>query len=288
MSHLSQLKEHESTSRRDFSDLIKNNEHLANLIFYMHNIYEQIFNGKVGAPVHEKLQNGCKVLEVCCDDGIWITEVATEYPNTKFYAVDFTLPNFSNNIDNIIFIECDISKLLPFPDNEFDYISIKDKFMFINDDAFRKALSEILRVLKPEGWLEVICSYGTDAVHGSEYTRLDSAWKSWLRVQNVDLNIRANLENYLQETGKVESMSHRIVETPFINDHAFGEFMMEISLLFYRHIRNDLAPFINLSFEEFDNLVKNAVSELNDKDLKVTLKHKQVLARKKSTNSNEN
>ncbi|CAG8789181.1 5199_t:CDS:1, partial [Cetraspora pellucida] len=51
----------------------------------------------------------------------------------------------------------------------------------------------------------------------------------------------ANLENRLQETGKVESMSHRIVETPFINDRAFGEFMIEISLLFYRNIRNDFA-----------------------------------------------
>ncbi|CAG8457749.1 42764_t:CDS:2 [Gigaspora margarita] len=144
--------------------------------FYLHNIYEQAFNGNIGAPVHEKLQNGAKVLEFGCEIGIWSTEVATKYPNTEFYVID-SFPTLLDSIDNITFIECDIIKKIPFPDNEFDYVIFKDKALTIEKDAFQKVLSKIIIVLKPRG-------------------------ESWLKTYNLDYDTMMNFGNYLQETEK--------------------------------------------------------------------------------------
>ncbi|CAG8557952.1 8818_t:CDS:1, partial [Scutellospora calospora] len=39
-------------------------EEVYNIHFYLYNIFEYLFNGSIGAPVIEKLQNGAKVLEL--------------------------------------------------------------------------------------------------------------------------------------------------------------------------------------------------------------------------------
>ncbi|CAG8825798.1 20188_t:CDS:2, partial [Cetraspora pellucida] len=176
MSHHSQKKIYESL------DILApvGEEELNVARFYLHNIYEHLFNGKIGAPVHEQLQNGAKVLEFCCDGGIWSTEVAAEHPNSEFYAIDFVISDyFAVNSDdednNVKFIECDISKKLPFLDNEFDYVFSKDKCLFMERNTFQQVLLEIFRVLKPGGWLEIVYSLEPDVAYAPAYTRLYDA-----------------------------------------------------------------------------------------------------------------
>ncbi|CAG8672011.1 4898_t:CDS:2, partial [Cetraspora pellucida] len=238
-----------------------------------HNIYEHLFDGKVGAPVRKKLQNGAKVLEFCCESGVWTSEVAAEYPNSEFYAVSSVQPESINKFNNITFIECDIFKRLPFPDNEFDYVFSKDKFLYMEKNKFQEVLLEIFRILKPGSWLEVIYSCTTDLVYGPSYKRLCGAMDSWYKVQNIDLEIIHNFENYLKKSGKTEDILCRTIDTQLNGGYAFGEFIIEIILFFYRSSRDYLAPFMNISFEEFDNLVNNAESELNSEDNKTTLRH---------------
>ncbi|CAG8537662.1 6695_t:CDS:2 [Cetraspora pellucida] len=286
MSHHSQINENESTSEREFIRPVEDEEESANIRLYMHNIYEEVFGGKVGAPVQENLQNGAKVLELCCEDGIWITEVAAEYPNTEFYGVDSNIQNSDNNFNNVTFIECNIFKKLPFPDNEFDYIFAKDKILYMEKNTFLKVLSEILRVLKPGGWLEILCSFNTEHVYGPAYTRLRNTWESWLEVQNIDKDLSLNLENYLKQTGKTGTPLCRTKDSQVGCGNAFGEFLVEFLLFFYRTARDYLAAFMNISLEEFDDLVNKAENELS-KESRTTMRHKQVLARKMSMHSEE-
>ncbi|CAG8853698.1 10381_t:CDS:1, partial [Gigaspora margarita] len=49
MSHPSRIEKHESTDKKDFRFPIEN-ENSNDSRFYLHNIYEQAFNGNVGAP----------------------------------------------------------------------------------------------------------------------------------------------------------------------------------------------------------------------------------------------
>ncbi|CAG8506785.1 19502_t:CDS:2 [Cetraspora pellucida] len=256
MSHLSQIKENKSVSEKDFRSPIKNEEEINNTRLYARAFYEYIFNGKVGAPVREKLRNGAKVLEFRSDGGIWAIEVSADYPNSEFYAVDSIIPKFDNKIDNVKFIECNIFEKLPFPANEFDYIFSESKFLYMEKNTFRKVLLEIFRVLKPEGI-------------------------SWIKKQNIDYDISTSFENYVKETEKAESIVYRIVETQIGSGDTEGEFLLEVIILFYKNVKDCLAPLMNISFEEFDDLINNFQSESNAEGSKVILKHKQVLARKK-------
>ncbi|CAG8799964.1 8432_t:CDS:2 [Cetraspora pellucida] len=285
MSHHSEIKKHESTSTNAYLPPVEDSEDSINTRFYMYNIYEHVFNDIICAPVQEKLQTGAKVLEFCCDSGIWTTEIAPEYPNTEFYAVDSTISISGEKFNNITFIECDIFKKLPFPDNEFDYIVSQDKLFLMEKNRFLEGLSEIIRVLKPEGWLEFVGTYNTDLVYGSAYKQLKNTWESWLRLQNIDSDIVKNIENYLQQTGKVESISCQTKDSQIRSGNAFGEFLNEFIFSFYRSTRDYLAPFMSISLEEFDDLVNKAECELSAKDNQTTIRHKQILAKKKSMHS---
>ncbi|CAG8567358.1 6277_t:CDS:2 [Cetraspora pellucida] len=256
MSYNSPIEEHEFTFTGDFHYPLKDKANLCNTTFYMHSIYEHVFNGNVGAPVHEKLQNGGQIL------------VASEYPDTKIYAIDASVPS-SDSCDNVTFMEWSVFKKLPFPDSEFDYVFSRDKYSIFAKDDFQENLSEIFRVLKPGGWLEV------------------RKWYSWLMKHNIDHSLMVTLENVLQESGKAESISRKIVNIPIRSDYSFGEFSLDVYLFYFRSARDYMAPFMDISFEEFDTLMNNVESELNAKNSSVVLRHKQVFARKKNTHSKE-
>ncbi|CAG8547382.1 15967_t:CDS:2 [Cetraspora pellucida] len=261
MSHHSQIEEHEFTFTGDFHYPLKDKANLCNTTFYMHSIYEHVFNGNVGAPVHEKLQNGGQILVIGVESGIWVTEVASEYPDTQIYAIDASVPS-SDSCENVTFIEWSVFKKLPFPDSEFDYVFSRDKYSIFAKNDFQENLSEIFRVLKPGGY-------------------------SWLMNHNIDHNLMVTFENVLQESGKAESISRNIVNIPIRSDNSFGEFSLDVYLFYFRSAKDYMAPFMDISFEEFDTLMNNVESELNAKNSSVVLRHKQVFARKKNTHSKE-
>ncbi|CAG8665272.1 37506_t:CDS:2 [Gigaspora margarita] len=236
MNDYSQTDEYENINKKIFRAPFQDQE-FNNLAFYLHSIYEYVFNGHVGAPIHEKLKSGAKVLEFGWESDLWVTEVAAEYPNTEFYVVDFNVPASNNDDDNITFIKCDILQKLPFPDDGFDYVFSRDKFLFFEKDNFYDYLSETLRILKPGGWLE--------------------------------------------------SMSHQLVKVPSGCSNAFGEFTYELTLFVMKSTKDYLAPFMNISFEVFDNLVSIAESEMQAKDCDLSFKMKRILARKKISSSKD-
>ncbi|CAG8728381.1 28226_t:CDS:2 [Gigaspora margarita] len=251
-------------------------------------MYEYLFNGLVGAPIHEKLQHGAKVLEFCWDSDLWITEVAAEYPNTKFYVVDFNILASNNDDDNITFIKCELFQKLPFPDDEFDYIFCRDKFHFFEKDNFYYYLSDILRILKPGGWLEIGYLLNHDINNGPATKLMMDAWQLWLKSHNVVKDFMENFEKYLQDTGKVESILHQLVTSPIGGIHDFGEFSRELVICYMKCSKDYLVPFMNISTEVFDSLVSIAESEMRAKDCDMSFQLKRIIARKKIPTSKEN
>ncbi|KAF0561610.1 S-adenosyl-L-methionine-dependent methyltransferase [Gigaspora margarita] len=259
MNDYSQTDEYENINKKIFRAPFQDQE-FNNLAFYLHSIYEYVFNG----------------------------HVAAEYPNTEFYVVDFNVPASNNDDDNITFVKCDILQKLPFPDDEFDYVFSRDKFLFFEKDNFYDYLSEALRILKPRGWLEVEYLFNHNITNGPVAMLIIDAWNSWFKSYNIVYDFLENFEKYLQETGKVESMSHQLVKVPSGCSNAFGEFTYELTLFVMKSTNDYLAPFMNISFEVFDNLVSIAESEMQAKDCDLSFKMKRILARKKISSSKDN
>ncbi|RIB17583.1 S-adenosyl-L-methionine-dependent methyltransferase [Gigaspora rosea] len=262
--------------------LIKDSEEFENFNFYTYQAIEHAFNGSVGAPVHEMLQTGIKVLEFGCRTGIWTTEVADEYPNSKFYAVDFATRN--SNDDKITFISCDIHQMLPFPDNEFDYVFSRNKTNFFAKDKFQGFLFEIFRILKPGGWLEIEHSLPVDVndACAPAFARINAAYASWHKERGIDFDLITRLEDYLQMTGKVEFITSRIVKVPLGGDD-LGEFTSETTSYFIKLIKELLVPYMGIAFEEYDRLVSEVEDEMKGKCGEPFASQIKVFAKNKKT-----
>jgi ubiquinone/menaquinone biosynthesis C-methylase UbiE len=69
-----------------------------------------------------------RVLDVACGSGVWVLEMATSFPNSHFYGIDFACI-YPNTIKpaNTHFNQGDIldPEGFPYPDEYFDYIHMR-------------------------------------------------------------------------------------------------------------------------------------------------------------------
>ena len=82
--------------------------------------------------------------------------MATDFPNPSFTGVDIS-PVTPQGIKpkNVHFVQGNILDGLPFPDNSFDYVHQRLLILGIPSDKWQSVVNDIVRVLKPGGYLEV-------------------------------------------------------------------------------------------------------------------------------------
>lgn len=95
-----------------------------------------------GSSYHQWLQDSPtspppRVLDIACGNGTWVLEMATEFPESEFYGIDI-LANYPTTVKpaNTFFCQCDIlnPKGLPYPDNYFDYIHIRQVYSCFSEE----------------------------------------------------------------------------------------------------------------------------------------------------------
>ncbi|RIA99728.1 S-adenosyl-L-methionine-dependent methyltransferase [Glomus cerebriforme] len=130
--------------------------------YHMHHFLKKyIFQNNFSSPIEEKLmRNECKVLDVACGAGTWLLDLSINYPKSKFFGLDIK-PLFPKEIkpDNLEFIQADMLNGLPYPDNEFDFVHQETMLLMLTPDQWNYAISEIVRVTKPGGWIELVEPY---------------------------------------------------------------------------------------------------------------------------------
>ncbi|CAG8514636.1 57_t:CDS:2, partial [Acaulospora colombiana] len=123
--------------------------------FTLRHIWESNFS----APIHELLQvPGTKVLDVGCATGTWTLEMATEYPLAKFTGIDI-IPIYPSEIKpkNVEFEIANILNRLPYEDGTFDFVFMRSMSLtFTTQEWEEVVISELIRVLKPGGWIEIM------------------------------------------------------------------------------------------------------------------------------------
>src|SRR5688572_2572006 len=90
-----------------------------------YNIFKFFWKSKFSSPVHELLNSGeAKVLDIGCGTGLWLLEMAKEYPKSTFIDVDMSpmFPNERNTPSNVHFLQLNLNDGLPFPNETFDFV----------------------------------------------------------------------------------------------------------------------------------------------------------------------
>ncbi|CAG8577362.1 1968_t:CDS:2 [Funneliformis caledonium] len=139
------------------------NRYLASDIDYVENVHafhfvkRHLFQSNFSSPIEEKIiQGGCNVLDVACGSGTWLLDLSSNYEDSHFFGLDFQAI-YPQEIKppNLNFIEADILDGLPFPDNEFDFVHQDTMTRILQKNQWEFILSELIRVTKPGGYIEI-------------------------------------------------------------------------------------------------------------------------------------
>ncbi|KAG0216064.1 hypothetical protein BGX28_005959 [Mortierella sp. GBA30] len=124
-----------------------------------HYLVRFIFKGNYNVKLDREAN--LKILDVATGTGVWALEMAHELPKADIYGVDIS-SIFPADIKpkNCHFQLCNILDGLPFPDNYFDFIYQRLLVYALTPAQRKQVNTELLRVLKPEGFLQLVESDG--------------------------------------------------------------------------------------------------------------------------------
>lgn len=122
-------------------------------IAFQHRFLKSIFNlYNVPFPV------AANILDVGSGAGMWSREMAHNFPGAQVYAIDLEEPKITGHLEtnNYHYVQANILKTFPFPENTFDYVYQRLLVAAIPTTMWSFLFIEELRVLKSGGWLEVL------------------------------------------------------------------------------------------------------------------------------------
>ncbi|HEX7736838.1 MAG TPA: class I SAM-dependent methyltransferase [Ktedonobacteraceae bacterium] len=98
------------------------------------------------------------ILDVGCGTGLWAFEIAQAFPEATVMACDLIEPPVGalSPPANYQFLQADVLKGLPFPDQQFDFVHQRFLVLAIPAQAWPGVLRELVRVTRAGGWVEVV------------------------------------------------------------------------------------------------------------------------------------
>ncbi|KAJ8654499.1 hypothetical protein O0I10_009805 [Lichtheimia ornata] len=187
----------------------------------MHSLLKRVLGGLCKAPVH-RILSSCEehsirpnVLEIGCGQGSWIIDMATQFPKADFHGVDTSLPAMPTDAkrNNAYFkVHKCRQEPLSFADDTFDYIHMRMLLCRFTHPEWVRLLREIMRVLKPGGYLEIVDLDYTVKRAGSRGNDLinHQMLEKMLKEHQIDLQRARHLPTWLQ-TDFVDIQQDRVV-----------------------------------------------------------------------------
>ncbi|MGH2479699.1 MAG: methyltransferase domain-containing protein, partial [Ktedonobacteraceae bacterium] len=172
---------------------------------FQHYIIRYILRGNHAVLLDQSVKN---ILDVGSGTGIWGHEIARAFPLARVYGLDLEPPHTISLAapaiampDNYHFIQGNVLKGLPFPDNMFDYVHQRLLFLGVPQNSWPAVISELLRVTRPGGWVEI---YEADILFpdAGPATRELNSWTSqFMRMRGVDTTQMRQLGNLFRQQG---------------------------------------------------------------------------------------
>ncbi|KAF9378036.1 hypothetical protein CPB97_009801 [Podila verticillata] len=137
-----------------------------------HYLVRFVFKGNYNVQLDHDAK--LKILDVATGTGVWALEMSHEFPKAEVYGVDIS-PIFPAEIkpSNCHFQLCNILDGLPFPDNYFDFVYQRLLVYALSPAQRKQVYAELQRVLKPEGFLQLVESDGIVYNPGPEMEKIN-------------------------------------------------------------------------------------------------------------------
>ncbi|PKC68524.1 hypothetical protein RhiirA1_506987 [Rhizophagus irregularis] len=196
---------------------------------------------------------------LACGPGTWLLDLANKYENSYFFGVDIN-PLYPQEIkpNNLEFIEADVTIGLSFHDNEFDFTHVENMDLVFAPDQWDFVLSELIRITKPGGYIEVAGSTRHDGHVGEG---------------NIETDLMYNLDSKFelqQNIGEVHRIEKDLIIGP--NGDKTGLVLQDIyvSYLTSEIVIKNLSEKIGISEEEYKNMIgKDLIEEFKQTSPKI-------------------
>ncbi|CAM0136158.1 hypothetical protein VKS41_005449 [Umbelopsis sp. WA50703] len=127
----------------------------------LHFLLKHMFRSNYSAPVTELLStkksdgSRARVLDIGCGPGHWSLEMASEFPDARFYGVDISAI-YPTDIKpaNTFFIQDNILTTEILDQESFDYIFVRHVYGCFSVFEWDLLMKVIMRLLKPGGFVE--------------------------------------------------------------------------------------------------------------------------------------
>ncbi len=209
------------------------------------------------------LQAPGRILDVGCGTGRWAIEMAKAFPSAEIVGLDIVkpTPDASQRPSNVLFLQRDVLKRLPFTDHIFDYVHMRFLIGALPAANFQSVINELSRVVRPGGWIE-LAEPGPFINAG---VGLETLWK-WMTAlakrKGIDMAAGSHLDKFLKEAG-FKHVSKQQIDIPV------GDFAGQIGHLSAQNILDLVsaiqAPVVALniaSAKEFETMLGIAKTEL--------------------------
>ncbi|KAI8369525.1 S-adenosyl-L-methionine-dependent methyltransferase [Radiomyces spectabilis] len=197
-------------------------------------------------------------------------EMASQYPQAQIFGADIRVPPEQPNFKNLKFLEMDIHQPWPLSDNSVDFVFQRNMGHFIQKDQWPFVLREMLRVLKPNGYIELV---EPDLWHHNPGPVLQAFDQFFQNLCNTDLHIDYAFTETLKD--QVEAVGFVDIEQRTL-DIPIGEWPQEPELKQFGFINKETQKALlknrrqfymtkwNLSSEDYDTAVVEVLEEFEE------------------------
>ncbi len=151
------------------------------------------------APIDKQVRH---ILDVATGTGRWAHEMARTFPNAQVIGLDMEEPaNPIERPDNYTFLQGNLFAGLPFADHTFDYVHQRFLVLALPAKQWPFVISELVRVTRPGGYVELVEGGGNFQQIGPATTQLKQWWDIASRVNGIDVSLMAQLPLLLRNGG---------------------------------------------------------------------------------------
>ncbi len=155
-----------------------------NRLDFQHYMLRYALRGNYLAPLTQPES----ILDVGCGTGRWAEEMARQFPRARVVGVDLVSPHEAPDVpggetrpSNFSFTQANVLDGLPFAEASFDFTHQRLLFLAVPTTRWPAVVSELVRVTRPGGWVELVEGSAVPPGSGPAIAR----WGQWMAAASA-------------------------------------------------------------------------------------------------------
>ena len=184
-------------------------------------IQQHLIKLALGSNYCAPIRQPTRILDVACGTGTWGREMAQQFPQARVLGIDVDRTPLERALErlgpqglvppNFRFQVADALQPLPFADAAFDYAHARLMSPFVPQRQWPQVIAEMLRVLEPGGFIELVEFEESARSTDPALTALIAALDRVALARGLDTHTGVKLAGYLRQAGATAVQHWRIV-----------------------------------------------------------------------------